>query len=319
MSQNVGTLNNGNASVVIEEARPGPPPPIGPDEPAAHVVRLALMVGEQRLREKDAEVQRGDPEGVHQMRTAARRLRSELRLFGGLLEGDWGERLGGELKWMGKLLGAVRDLDVMRARLHDSGADLIEDLGPLFTALGHRHTAATAELHAARQGERFETLMRELVDAAANPLFRDDAWEPCRRALPPLVLGVWNRLRSAGRALDLTSADEQYHEVRKRAKRARYAAEAVAEALDPSDANAALRFARRARSVQDVLGEHQDATVACRAIRRVAAENLSDGPFNLAAGRLLERQQVAADRSRTRFFKVWQKLDRKKSRDWMKA
>ena len=69
-------------------------------------------------------------------------------------------------------------------------------------------------------------------------------------------------LRAAARALTPGAGDEEFHEVRKLAKRARYVAETVAPALEPDDERCAARFARKARRVQDVLGEHQDAAVA---------------------------------------------------------
>ena len=129
-----------------------------------------------------------------------------------------------------------------------------------------------------------------------------------------MALKAWKRLRSAARAgSDLADADEAYHDVRKRAKRARHSVESVILTLESAPANDARRFARHARVVQDVLGEHQDATVAGDQIRQVAAELAGDGPFNLVAGRLLERQAIAAAATRTRFFKVWQKLDRRKN------
>jgi len=71
--------------------------------------------------------------------------------------------------------------------------------------------------------------------------------------------------------------------------------------------------------VQDILGEHQDATVACREIRRIVAERPGDGPFNLTAGRLLERQAIAASDSRVKSFKIWDRLDRANNRRWMKS
>jgi hypothetical protein len=71
--------------------------------------------------------------------------------------------------------------------------------------------------------------------------------------------------------------------------------------------------------VQDVLGEHQDATIACQEIARIAAEHPGDAAFSLAAGRLVERQAIAASMARTEFFKAWQRLDRKKNRRWMKV
>jgi CHAD domain-containing protein len=312
------TSKNGKTSVATEALEPEPLCEVGPDAPAACVVRLALAKGLQRLRENEPEARRGEVEGVHRMRTATRRLRSELRLYRDLLEGDWTELVLQELQWLGRCLGAVRDADVLRDRLCESAGDLLEDLGPLFQALAQRHLAASAELRGTLDSARYHQLLDRLSDASEHPCLGANAWEPCARTLPPLVRKGWKRLRRVGRALDLTDSDEEYHEVRKRAKRARYSGESVAPALDSESASAAQRFARRANRVQDVLGEHQDAIVACREIGRIAAENPGDSAFNLAAGRLLERQAVAASKARTGFFKAWQRLDRKKNYRWMK-
>ncbi len=122
-----------------------------------------------------------------------------------------------------------------------------------------------------------------------------------------------------GRALGPHDPDEDFHAVRIRAKRARYAAEAVADALDDQAARDAERFAELATRVQDVLGENQDAIVAGQEILRIAAEHPNDGPFNFAAGRLLERQDIAARAARAKFFKVWDQLDRKKVRRWFQS
>src|SRR5947209_4332370 len=116
MSHEGATLKIGSASVIADPPRREPPPSVGPDEPAALAIRLSLFNGEQRLRQNDPAARQGNVDGVHRMRTAARRLRSELRLCRALLEGDWGERLAAELKWLGRLLGLVRDPDVMRER-----------------------------------------------------------------------------------------------------------------------------------------------------------------------------------------------------------
>ena len=85
---------------------------------------------------------------------------------------------------------------------------------------------------------------------------------PCRSAMPPLAAAAWRRLRKCGRALRPSDPDEAFHEVRKRAKRARYTAEMVAPILRGDDARGARRFIRGATRIQDILGEHQDAIVA---------------------------------------------------------
>src|SRR6266545_895721 len=80
---------------------------------------LAEYLGAQRdaLRENEAGVRAGDAEAVHDMRVATRRLRSTLRTFRPLLPAERTEPLRGELRWLGERLGAVRDGDVMAARL----------------------------------------------------------------------------------------------------------------------------------------------------------------------------------------------------------
>jgi CHAD domain-containing protein len=295
------------------------PARIAPGDPAAVVVQAALAIGVHRLGLHEPGARRGDVEGVHRFRASLRRLRSELRAFRGLLDADWADRLADELKWLADVLGAVRDLDVLLGRLRIAAGASTEALAPLFVELGERHARSSEVLRNALLGERYQALVHRLAQAALHPGFRDDAWEPCRSALPPLVAAFWQALKRRARALRPADPAEDFHEVRIRAKRVRYAAEAVLAALEPRAARDATQFARRATQVQDVLGEYHDAVVACAEIQRVVAEHPSDGPFNLAAGRLLERQEQAATDARDRFFEVWSQLDRKKIRRWMKA
>src|SRR5947207_10766613 len=53
-----------------------------------------------------------DPEGVHQVRLAVRRLRSVLSLFRSVLPADTVASLNEELKWLAREMSAARDLDV---------------------------------------------------------------------------------------------------------------------------------------------------------------------------------------------------------------
>jgi non-ribosomal peptide synthetase component E (peptide arylation enzyme) len=75
--------------------------------------------------------------------------------------------------------------------------------------------------------------------------------------------------------------------VRIRAKRARYAAE-LAEAVVGKPAT---RFVRRARKLQDVIGEHQDAVVAEERLRAAAAKEHTQEAA-ISVGRLVERERV---------------------------
>src|SRR5262249_1607035 len=162
-----------------------------------------------------------------------------------------------------QLLGAVRDLDVLRTRLAKSAGDTESALAPLFDSLAERHDHATIALRDGLRSPRYVELIARLAEAAERAPLTDEAAEPCRTALPPLVDDAWDRLKRPARRIVADSPDEDLHEVRKRAKRARYAAEAVSIALGEPGSEDASRFARRATDLQDVLGEHQDAVVAC--------------------------------------------------------
>lgn len=302
--------SNGRALAELEA------PEIQPGDPASLAIQAALGRGVLRMKATDASARRGEVTGVHRLRTSTRRLRSELRLFRDLLGADWAGPIEAELKWLAGLLGAVRDLDVLQERLGSASAPFRDALDPLFGTLAARHTLASEALHEALDGDRYPRLLERLEESAEHPVFQDGADAPCRSALPPLVAETWKALRGRARALDESQPDEAFHDVRKRAKRARYAAETVAVALDEDEAKEAKHFAKLATAVQDILGEHQDAAVSVQVIERIVAEHPADGHFAFAAGRLLERQAVAAEHSRNEFFGVWARLDRKKVRRW---
>src|SRR5207302_1981585 len=81
---------------------------------AGDLVRVAIAASVQRLTRHDPGVRVGDdPEDVHQARVATRRLRSDLRTFASLLDPDWAASLVEELRWLGGVLGDVRDADVL--------------------------------------------------------------------------------------------------------------------------------------------------------------------------------------------------------------
>jgi len=101
------------------------------------------------------------------------------------------------------------------------------------------------------------------------------------------------------------------------AKRARYGAEAIAPALGRKRGRQAEKFADRAADLQDVLGELQDSVVARDTILEIAREHPQAGGFNLAAGRLVERELQGRKGHRERFPAAWRRLDRKKRLRWM--
>src|SRR5271165_2162710 len=111
-----GGLENGavaQESGGSEEPTKAPPstpatstlPRVKPRQPAAMLVEAALKGALARVLVADPEVRRGEPEGIHRLRTAMRRLRSELQTVADLLDRDWSAHLEEELKWLSDMLG----------------------------------------------------------------------------------------------------------------------------------------------------------------------------------------------------------------------
>jgi CHAD domain len=99
------------------------------ESPAANpgLQRLRLFFGEQyaRILAHDPGVRIGkNPEELHQLRVATRRLRSVLRTAGRVLEPSWAEALRDELSWLGGELGPARDADVLLEHLRHEAAAL---------------------------------------------------------------------------------------------------------------------------------------------------------------------------------------------------
>jgi CHAD domain-containing protein len=289
--------------------------PPAPRDPAAEAVRGAIAAGVRRIVLNDPRTRLGEVEPLHQMRVGTRRLRSDLRTFRPLLDESWTDPLRADLKWLGDSLGAVRDLDVLLDRLRLQGADLPQ-LKPLLARLEGRRDRARSALLEDLRSPRYIDLLDRLVEATRRPALAQRAQEPSRKVLPQLAAGPWRKLAGAARALTDERPAEDFHRVRVLAKRARYAAEAVAPALGAQREDAE-RFAKRAAGVQEVLGELQDSVVAAETIGGFAREHAGNGSLNLAAGRMLEREDRAAAAARAEFPRKWRRLDRKKRRAWM--
>jgi CHAD domain-containing protein len=292
---------------------------VGPDDPAGEAVRAALIRGLNRLISHDPGVRLGnDIEDVHQMRVATRRLRSDLRTFASLVDPEWAEALIGDVKWLGRALGAVRDVEVQQERFGESAADLGADLRPLVERIERDHKRTRTSLLREMRGEQYLRVLDDLVRAQAAPRFSERAGKTCGEVLPALVAAAWARLAKRGRKLRPGDPDGDYHRVRILAKRARYAAEAVAPALG-SRGDDALDFAKKCAKLQDALGGLQDAAMASDTIEAIAKDHPDDGALNLALGRLLERERRAGLAGRAAYEGLWDSLDRKKNVKWFGA
>ena len=254
------------------------------------------------LREQLGEIERHDPgtrlgrdpESLHDMRVAVRRLRALLRAGRELVAADTAE-LDTRLQRLGRVLGEVRDLDVLIERLEGEAAELgagdARNARTLLTALRNERARKRRRLLTTLRSEKYLALLEDTARTI-------DVLEPSgvETSLDELAGRAFRKLRKAVRRLPGDPADEELHAIRKKGKRARYAGElAHRKAL-----------VKRARKLQDVLGEHQDAVVAVRRLRELAA--VATAEQALAAGRLIERETERRARARAEWPKAWKRL-----------
>jgi len=257
-----------------------------PPDPTAHqVIQSAIASSVARLLLQLPAARLGnDPEGVHQARVAARRLRSDLKTFEPLLDSGWSADLHVQVRWLIDELGAVRDNDVLGLKLFDivAGQPEIDDEAArgVFHQVRLEHRRERRRLLRHLDDDRAIELLDHLVAASAAPATVERAARPARDVLPKLVRKRWKRLDTAIGGLGHPPAAADLHKIRILAKRLRYATEAVA----PATGKQARKFAKDAASIQDALGELNDATVIGAWL--AATANRLDGPAAFAAGQM---------------------------------
>ncbi len=254
---------------------------------AGEALRAALSTHVRHLIFADVAVRRDLPDSVHQMRVAARRIRSILKSFSPLLDGAWAASLADELAWLARELGAIRDTEVLLARLDRHADRLGGDDATLARSvidprLGQRLASSRSGALGALRSDRHEWLLDDLVAAATAPPVSDEASMAGADALPPLIDRAWRSLEASVTSLTLYGPSEDWHRARIKAKRARYAVEAVA----PTFGKAAGRLAGALADLTEALGEHQDAVVAQGMIRELSAGPETDPRTVFALGRL---------------------------------
>jgi CHAD domain-containing protein len=249
-----------------------------------------------------------DPEGVHQARVATRRLRSDLRTFGPLLDDDWRVATRAELKWLADALGAVRDADVLAMHLDDAieptGADPAA-ASTVLSALEGQRAAARRALIRVLDDQRATSLLDELGRRADDPPTTPSALGRAELRLRPLVRQPWRKLARTVDRLGDEPTVEQLHRVRLLSKRTRYAAEAVV----PVYGREARRFAAAVKEVQDVLGEMNDAAAAVRWLGRTGAA--LDAPAAFAAGQLAHHFRTVAEQHRHGWERAFERARRR--------
>jgi CHAD domain-containing protein len=259
---------------------------------AGAVLMRYLAAQADRIAAEDLRVRRDEPDAVHQLRVASRRLRSALQAHRTLLDRGRTEPVVDALRAFGQTLAPARDAEVLRERILAGLAALPPEL-----RLGHaeafatRHFARTeAEARAAvlteLDGERYADL-RGALDA----LLEEPPLTGAAGSKKGLRVGVERSTRRLEKAVATATdpqapADERdaaVHAARKAGKRLRYATEVTG--TKP----------KHLKAFQTALGEHQDTVVSRAALRELGAAAHASGENGFSFGILLGRDAARAE------------------------
>ncbi|MGH3916770.1 MAG: CHAD domain-containing protein [Pseudonocardiaceae bacterium] len=324
----VGAQRAGSASKLgrlLGDWLPPEPTASRPDSArsAAEVVLAYLGTQAQRLRHYDPLVRRNAPDAVHQMRVAARRMRSALQAFGRIIDRDRTRELTAELKWVAGELGGARDAEVMAERVAELLAEIPDELklGPVdaaFTRSLARRGADTRDVGlAALDSDRYFALHDRIEALLADPPLTARAGRKAKRELPASVRRAYRRVES--RMADVQGQrpgdgrDRALHETRKAAKRLRYATETVQSTMGKP----AARLRKRLKSVQELLGEHQDTTVLRPVLRKLAGQAHLEGGNGFTYGLMYAAEATRAERVENNLPRAWKRMRKPKNTAWL--
>ncbi len=253
-----------------------------------------------------------DPEGVHQMRIALRRLRASLRLFKSTLPKDQYGWIAAEAKWLMTELSAARAWDVFADEFLAPVAQLYggdQGFDALMAAVEQARQQSRRRAREALGTERYTEFLLHLSAWLSSQAWRDQpVTERTTRLLDPIgdhcVKLLQKRDRNVRRqGRDIANLSETaLHELRLAVKRLRYAVDFF-ESLYPKKQAKAYR--KHLAGLQSGLGYLNDVAVADQLLRELgAADNeLSNPAWAYAGGIAIGWHRHAAIAAKDRLVK----------------
>ncbi|VXB51180.1 CYTH and CHAD domain-containing protein [Frigoribacterium sp. 9N] len=298
----------GAASTVV----PAPATPAPKKKSAAAFVATAATGLRDDLLAVDAAVRDGRPDAVHRLRTTTRRLRALLTVWDGVLDPGLAAAVVAGARHVGHVSGAARDVEVARGRVATRASSAPEGFvaaqvtGRIDARLGERLDEAVGDVRRLLDSGAWFDLLDAVDAIVAAPATGDHATDPAADLSAARLRAERKRTRRAVRAglaaVDATDragavdALPVLHDVRKAARRLRYALEA-----DRARSGSGRGRARRAEAVQDALGEHRDALAAVRTMREVATLANRSDEDGFGYGVLATLESARADDALRRF------------------
>jgi triphosphatase len=273
----------GYALVAAEQAKPVKAAPVAltPDLTRQAAFQAVARACLHQLVGNVPAMRHGNPEGLHQMRVALRRLRAAVSLFADMLVDPQTEERKAEFKWIMGELGPARELDVfikgvvkpaVHGRPNGTGVTV------LTRELQEKREEAFARAVAAIESARFRALVldtAEWIETGDWTRNADDLTQILREQ-PIAVTSVaqlrkrWKKILKNGARLDELNPQRR-HRLRIQAKKLRYASEFFAGVF-PGKKAARRRqdFLAGLEKLQDALGDLNDIAVHENLTERIA-------------------------------------------------
>lgn len=268
----------------------------------------ALRFHHERMLEHEAGTRLGeDPEELHDMRVATRRMRSALRLFGPYVTGPLVERVSSGLRHLARILGAVRDLDVAleRAESYLAAKGLQGGLDPLLHRWQSRREAARRRMFHYLDSRSYTILRRDvenlIAELSSTPPTVDER-QMVAYIAPRFLYVDWQIVR-AYRAVVEDAPLELLHALRIDCKRLRYGLEFFGEILPPK----VVALIPDVVGLQDHLGEMHDAAVAVEMIEALLARRRHPERFGAVLAYRETCRQEMQQRLQT-FPEIWERF-----------
>ncbi|MCU0551109.1 MAG: CHAD domain-containing protein [Leptolyngbya sp. Prado105] len=248
-----------------------------------------------------------DPEALHQMRVGLRRLRTAIQVFG--FAADLPKAASeAKIRKFARILGAVRDSDVLRLELISQlGLPESEQkvLKRSMQKLQKQRSRDFKKLTKTLKSKQYRTFRQEMENWLALPCYQTIGQLPIQDVLPdvlmPLIHGIllhpaWLIGLEDGRFAPITAEsireqlqqNELLHDLRKQMKRVRYQTELFTE-LYGEDYKAQVE---NFRALQEILGQIQD-TVILQSFLNQTLDQPIEKTCPIFADRLQEKIAIA--------------------------
>ncbi len=245
-----------------------------------------------------------DNEALHQMRVGTRRMRALLRTSRPFLSSEWTHATRREVRWIGSLLGRVRDCDVLLENIQLHFPELPQSNPRAFdwvlSTLKDQRSVARAHLLKGLRSDRYLQLLNHLEESLPRLTLVPSSFtliDVTRKSIQKLLTTI-NKTGGSSRS-------DELHRIRILLKRTRYAVEIALPFLGKPGKS----YLQQAKRSQEFLGNYQDAIVCEQRILEFQ-HHRPPNHVRFVSGMMIERLRTFRTRLLKKTPNHWEKLNK---------